>query len=722
MASAPLQAAAVVDDAAVRRALADEMSRASKELGGGQAPRPHHISYQLYDVERAIAVAEQGAMVSALTRRYRALRVSIRVGDRRFDSAGFATGFGESGFMVGEAPSDDLYPALRAALAATGERAYTRARKSFAEKQSATRGEARRPEDAPFDFADAEPASTVVTGPGARAPIDLAALTRLCQALSALPGGLPEVESAEARGQQLVVRRRLLTSDGAWVDERRSFVQLRVTAGAQALDGMPVGSEVAFTATDLRGLPALPALNRAVRAIAAEVPPLRAAPVVPAGKAIVLFEAPAAGPLLEQLVTGELSGTPPPLLPKGKKPWGNPPFLPGQLGKSVAPAFLAMHDDPRAELGPGKIPLFGAYTADEEGVPAARISLIEGGVLASLPMSRTPRRELLRSNGHGRSVPIYGGAQGQIGALFVSSRSGLPEGALRARALAEARSAAPDSAVYLVRRMVTEHTDDEANGPVWFVAGPGWGGSHAVGFGRWRPPARPLIVYRLQEGREPELVRGLAFPRPLESRQLADIVAVGVEPAVHNFFIAPEVAGMGELGTPASIVAPAVLLRNLEVVQDRRRTDAPLYPPPHLAGGRSACNDLALGGRPVRERLIARAVPPARGGNLRDGVYDFVSDDFYMAPGGKEGPSDLVRHRTIRIAGGRIETVNHKVAPEGVLERSNGSFTIAGNALRISITCPQPAAQVIPFSVTDAGLELHNHVGGRNVDVYVQRK
>lgn len=713
--------AARADDAAVRRVLQEEIAGAMKTLAGKGGPAPHHIAVQLYDVERAVAETQQGTVASALVRRYRALRVVVRVGDRSFDDGNFSFGFIGNVAVAREAPLDDLVPALRATISAKIRAAYETGVRALAAKRKAVAAQPDRPGDASFAFAEAPAANIVAAGPGTRAPVDAAALARLTAALSGAAHEIAAVSRSRGYGRQTLVRRRLLTSEGQWVDERRSFVQLRIAAEAHTTDGSPVGSQVLFNALELARLPPLPVMQKAARAMAGEVVALLDAPAVEAGKAVVLFEGQAAGVLVRHLLDRAASGTPQPRLEAGRKPWGAPPFLPPLLGRPVAPAFLEMFDDPRVELGPGQVPLFGHYAADEEGVAPTRVSILERGRLVALPMSRTPRAGITRSNGHARGAPMAGAFEGRLGALFVSAgAAGLSDAALRERALAEARAAGPGTTVYVVRRVDTDAIDDEENGPLHFVAGQGWGGSYAVGGGLWEGPLRPLVAFRLRDGKE-ELVRGMAFPRPFEAARLADIIAAGKEPQVLNYFAQPAVRGAGELMLPTSAVTPSLVLAKVEVTRAGTRTPRPLYPPPALAPSASVCHDLPLTGRSVRERLIAKVVPEARGGQLRDGVYDGIGDDYYVGPGRKEDVTSNVRRRTVRIKGNQIDFVVHQEAPEGVVLRSRGTVTVEGTTLRIATVCPQMTTDRISFTAAGDSLLLYNGVGGRNVDVYTRR-
>ena len=575
-----LTSAARADDAGVRKAMIEALTRA-KQLGGEGKPRPDHVLFQLYDVERAVAEAELGATISARTRRFRALRVLVRAGDRTADSGNVDASHASFMPHLFAVPLDDDPALLRADLVEAAERAYRRALTALEAKSRWTKDQPRRPEDAPFDLADVKAASSVQSPRGLKAP-DLKALTRLVEELSAPLREVAAVLGGPARGQQTVVRRRVLSSEGSWVDERRSFVLLRVAAEGQADDRMPLELQATFSAASLAGLPPLDTMKKAVRALGADLVALRAAPVAEKGKAVVLFEAPAAGVLLRRLSGATFTGTPEPIREPGKKAWGKPNPLPSRLGQPVAPPFLDLRDDPLTELGPGKRPLFGAYHADDEGVPAEAITLVDKGVLRSLPMSRTPRHELPRSNGHARGYPVNGVVPGHAGSLFVSARGALAESALRARALAEAKKLGPGTPVYVIRSVKDDALEGEPDGPVYFNALRMAHGTIGMGGGRWQPPLLAAVAYRLR-GSKLELVRGLSlFTREAEPK-LEDLAAAGRDSAAYNFMDLPYYGGAGELGIPTSIVTPSLLWKNVTVEAVGRREPAVLYPAPQLS-------------------------------------------------------------------------------------------------------------------------------------------
>jgi predicted Zn-dependent protease len=545
-------AAASPGDDVVRRAMADEMARAMKDLHIPNEPRPHRIVYVITDADEVNASATFGASIGTNARHWRNLRVEVRVGDRTFDSGNFADGGFFLDFPLPVALDDD-YLALRRELWLRTDDAFKHAVDAIAKKHAAEKAQAKSDDDAAFDFAEAKPAQLTTATDASQEKPDAAALDKIVTALSGVLREFPAIQSSRAGGGQVVFRQRLLTSDGSWKDDRRSLVELDVSVETQAEDGMRLHSWSNFQAANLHGLPPLAEMVKSVKAMASDVSASRKAPIGDNGNAVVLFEGRAAGQLLRRLLGDQLGGTPAAHTATGARSTSD---LAGKLGQRIAPTFLDVYDDPRSDIGPGKIPLFGAYQIDDEGVVAERVSLVEKGVLKSLLMSRTPRKEIATSNGHGRGRPSAGAVRGRVGVLFVSGgKTGLDGPALRARAIKEAKAAGDNVPVYVVR-----HIDTIA--PV-------------------TDRVRPLQVFRLRDGKE-EPVRGITFVNLLP-RSLKDIAAVGKEPVVYNALggaDGPPTIG----GVSSTVITPSVLFKDVEVKKDTdKHPRPPLYPHPSFA-------------------------------------------------------------------------------------------------------------------------------------------
>src|SRR5262249_47887779 len=130
--------------------------------------------------------------------------------------------------------------------------------------------------------------------------------------------------------------------------------------------------------------------------------------------------------------------------------------------------------------------------------PPEKVTLIDQGVLKTLLMSRTPRKEIPRSNGHGRG---FFGVRAAAGNLFVKVTGGQGRKELLAAAQ---RSAGPKGTVYVVRRL-----------------------GEGSGMGRGQT-LQPTMAFRLKDGKE-EVVRGLSLEGFTPKKMKKDLIAAGKE-------------------------------------------------------------------------------------------------------------------------------------------------------------------------------------------------
>jgi len=302
---------------------------------------------------------------------------------------------------------------------------------------------------------------------------------------------------------------------------------------------------------------------------------MRSAPVAQNGSASVLFEGLAAGQIVRQLLAEQLVGTPAPKTASaGSDEHGQSSELANKLGLKVTASMISISDDPLLETGPGKQPLIGAYRADDEGVAAQRVSLVEHGILKSLLMSRTPRKEIAHSNGHARA-PRFAPPHVHIANLIVTAHvAGQPRKALLADMQKASKRDAGGLETYVVRLLedsTVASADDDMAGLFSFAMG-GRGGP---------PPVRPLVVYRVRNGKE-ELVRGLTL-EGLMPRSLKEITAVGRDAVVYSYID----SGGGGTGIPSSIVTPPLLFSDVDIRrQTGKNRKPPLYGRPGGGAGR----------------------------------------------------------------------------------------------------------------------------------------
>ena len=170
----------------------------------------------------------------------------------------------------------------------------------------------------------------------------------------------------------------------------------------------------------------------------------------------------------------------------------------------VLPDFMNVVDDPSLTTFSGK-GLLGAYSVDDEGVPARAVKLVDAGRLENYLIGREPVRDFPQSNGHGRAG-ITGAARPMIGVLKITAENGRSDDELNRKLLDMAKDRGLPS-VYYVQTL---------------------GG---VG--------RPRLLYRVTPDGKRELVRG-AVLADIDDRALrSSIEAAGKDLWIANYLWRP---------------------------------------------------------------------------------------------------------------------------------------------------------------------------------------
>jgi TldD protein len=250
--------------------------------------------------------------------------------------------------------------------------------------------------------------------------------------------------------------------------------------------------------------------------------------------------------------------------------------LADKLERPILPSFLSAIDDP-TQASSGGLPLFGHYELDDEGVRAAPVTLVQNGVLKTLLMSRRPRKEIARSNGHGRAV-APGTLGAVIGNLFVKVADDKASADPKAELIRLSREAGLKFGI-LIR--VLDQPGNPGGGLLAMFSTAGRQDRSSIG--------APLEAYRVfvEDGRE-ELVRGLV-PGEVTLRTLKDIAVAGRDAYVYSRLLEGGglLGGFGgaDEGLPVSIVVPSVLVREIELSREPgSRQKLPLLPSPLAAG------------------------------------------------------------------------------------------------------------------------------------------
>jgi len=506
----------------ILKAMLVELGRNQKRLQLDGSEKPYFIEFRIDDVVEYNARASYGALTTERSSHNRIARVRVRVGDYKFDNSHAKIdnqmmmtmqrfGLGGDG-MIGVAVLDDDPLALRFGLWNAADMAYKIALDDLAKKQAELKTVQTPPQANSF----AEEKPVIMLEPVAQLSLDREAWKRSIVESSGMVLTDPTVKSFAAEVEE---------SNG---DVRETAFR------AQAADGMSLDRSYPVNATSADGLGTAEHFRTGAMKALTGLDELCKAPVVKDEyHGPVLLEGNASARGINDLFSRAVEARAPAM--------GSTARTTGAYNSSyqtrVLPDFLTVVDDPSLTTFAGK-QLSGAYSVDDEGVPAQKVSLVQGGKLVGYLLGREPIRDFPESNGHGRA----GAGQGpnpSIGVLKVDATGGVSQDDLVKKLIAMGK----DQGLTDVYQVAT-------------LAG----------------PSQPRTLYRIKvaDGSR-EVVRGAALGELNLHTLRSGIVAVGDTPYVYNIF--------GEV--PQTVIAPPLLIDDLTVKEAQERDERlPYYPPP----------------------------------------------------------------------------------------------------------------------------------------------
>ena len=566
-------------------ALHDELQRSKDRLVLPGQERPYFIQYRLLDLDERVVSAQFGALLSSGTARNRFMSVDVRVGDYKLDSSNFLSAEGFRGFLgsTGTVGIDRDYDSLRQDLWLATDQAYKEALDSFSNKHAALRALANAP--TVDDFAQASPVVMVEQ----RLEPDWTSRNWEAEArmVSAILKNYPELYNSRVTYHLIYATNYVVNTEGTQIRTSRSLAAIEASMGTQAPDGMPLHNYLAIYANLPAGLPAADAVRQQLDAKGKELAALRLAPPVQDYDGPMLFEAPAAGSLLAQLLPPSVSGARPPLSMNSRfeqmmQALGGRSEWMGRIGQRVLPLSVDLVDDPTVQQFQGH-DLIASYQVDQEGVRAQKVAVAQNGLLKQLLMSRRPGPDFDRSNGHGRST-FLAMPRPMLSNLFFNAANGESQADLRKKFLDACKQNGQPFGL-IVREMdnpvLASSSQEELSDSLATLASGAPNGDRM-----------PLLIYKVyvNDGRE-ELVRG-ALISQLTVRNLRMLLGIGNDntPFYYAQSQDAETAGtaLGAFGSanggvPSDIIAPSLLFEEVEVRGphgEPRRT--PLVPPPPL--------------------------------------------------------------------------------------------------------------------------------------------
>jgi predicted Zn-dependent protease len=551
----PAALAEDLEDDPVFKAMSDEMARNMDRLEMEDLERPYYLEYTVRDIEAANAAASFGGLTSSRRNRTRTLNTDLRVGSYSFDNTNFAAG-GMAGLFRGAMgiggrgralPLDNDVLAIRHAIWLDTDRAYKSALENLAEKRALVKTQ--NIKDRPDDFSRADPNRHV--GDRVTLSVDREKWEGILRRLSAIFRDYPSVQTSSVSWSAGVSNQYFINSEGSRHRWGGGLVTMTVSAAVQADDGMRLADSVSIREPIDRGLPGEEALAEKVRALADSLSARAAAPDPEDYSGPVLFAGDAAGEFFHQLLVRGVSN---PRIPLFDRSGGFPGMedlgqsLAQRVGSRILPKTFDVVDDPTLKEWEGRS-LLGHYPVDDDGMAPQKVSLVEEGNLKTVFMSRIPTEEKSGSNGHGRGIGRVVGAPGNV---IVKSKDARPEEELKKTLLDMCREEDLPYGI-IVRKSISG--GGRMGFPGGFRGGRRGRGGFGGRFGRGGSESR-LVATRVyvEDGRE-EPTRGLSF-QELSDATLRDIVAAGETRHVYH---------VAASGAPASVVAPSVLVEELDL-------------------------------------------------------------------------------------------------------------------------------------------------------------
>jgi TldD protein len=549
-------------------AMQDEMNRSVARLQVAGQPKPFYIEYRILDVDIRDITASFGTLISSTHSRERLMDVNVRVGDYQLDSSNFISNNGFQGFLgsTGEVGIDRDYYSLRQDLWLATDQAYKGALVELANKKAFLNTLARPPEIP--DFSKVQP--VVEVQPLLKSDWTSRNWEEEARQASSILRGFPDLYGNGVHYYLVYTTYYLLTNEGTKLRIPQSVAGIEASLDTQAPDGMPLHNFYSAYAGQPSGLPQPGDVSQGLVKAAQQLEALRQAPDVSDYEGPVLFDAPAAASVLAQALEPSLSGARPPLssLPAfdqmmqqvgGRNEWS------GRLNSRVMPLDVSLVDDPTAKDFQGQ-PLLGGYDVDAEGVRSQKVTIVENGILKDLLMSRRPGPDFEESNGHARSGGLLSDPQPTSSNLFFEASQTKSPADLKKQFLDLCKSNGQQWCLEIKRMdnpaLAAQNQQDFSD----FISG--------IAEGLGTGDRMPLLVYRVyvSDGHE-ELVRGARI-KSLDLRAFRSIAGIGNDFTAFNFmqsatsgFAGTALAtfGSAQLGIPSAIVAPSLLLDDVEV-------------------------------------------------------------------------------------------------------------------------------------------------------------
>ena len=338
-----------------------------------------------------------------------------------------------------------------------------------------------------------------------------------------------------------------LNSEGTKIVQNRPQFQLYISSAITTDEKNPVPLFKSYVSRTIAELPDRKQLISDSKTMLETLHHLRKAPLAAPYAGPCIFSSEAAGVIFHEIFGHRIEGQ------RLKDKYDGQTFL-DKLGKKVLLDDLTIEFDPTIDEYKG-LPLFGNYKFDDEGVKSQPVTVVKNGILKDFLMSRTPVKDHLKSNGHGRA---------QAGMAPFSRQSNL---------IVKFDQGESDASL---RKMLVKECKKQKKTYGYYIKEVSGGYTNTMVFSPQMFNILPTVVYRVYvDGRPDELVRGVTFiGTPLAV--FSEIIAHGNKYQVFNGFCGAESGSV-----PVSTVSPSLLIKKIETQKiPDLKVEMPLIPKP----------------------------------------------------------------------------------------------------------------------------------------------
>jgi TldD protein len=524
--------------------LNSELNREFTALKTKGDPAPYYMAYEVTEEQTDSASASVGALINNVHTHGRGVDTTIRAGSPKFDNYHPYKGSRVQFTNWATLSLDDNPNQIRRALWSETDRVYRSASRRLLQLKTDQQLLAEQT-DQDGDFSS-EPPQTFSSLPETYR-YDMNAWSQKLRSWSAEFKNHPKIlgSGVSFRAQREIGT--FVNTEGTAIQQGKNLFRLEINGVALAPDGMDLRLFDTIEASDPAHLPADKVVRTKVQNLAAKLDALVNAPPAEPILCPAILSGRASAVFFHEIFGHRMEG-------HRQKDISEGQTFAKMLGEKVLPDFISVEFDPTRRNYDGT-DLIGYYEYDDEGVKSRPVKVVEGGVLKTFLLSRSPVGKFDHSNGHGRRQPGLEVVSRQSN-LIVESSNQISDADLRAKLIEEIKRQGKPYGLYF-EEVSSGYTTTARQGLQAFTV-------------------VPLVVYRVYpDGRPDELIRGVDIVgTPLSSFQ--KILATSNRVEIFNGYCGAESGSI-----PVSAISPAILVSEIETQKKQNSQQRPpLLPRP----------------------------------------------------------------------------------------------------------------------------------------------